>query len=73
MAADKLAGAYVNCSNNQGNVYYIVIGSVKVLLSGGTCWQLAHSVVKGWSGVIETSETGIVLFHFGPGIGLLFI
>jgi hypothetical protein len=47
VAADKLAGAYVNCSNNQGNVYYIVIGSVKVLLSGGTCRQLAHFVVKG--------------------------
>ena len=46
MAADKVAGAYVNCPGSLGNVYYIVIGSVKVLLSGATCWRLAHSVVK---------------------------
>ena len=72
MAADKLAGAYVNCSNNQGNVYHIVIGCVKVLLSGATCWRLAHSVVKGGS-CYETSETGNVLLHFGPGIDLVFI
>ena len=60
MAVDKRTGAYVNCWNNQGNVYYIAIGSVKVL-SRATCYgarTFAHSVVRRAVVCYETSEHG---------------
>ena len=77
MAADKLARAYVNCSSHLRNVYCIVIGSVKVLLSGATCWRLAHSRER-WLGIMRRQKVGnrfteMCCSQFGPGIVPVFI